>query len=40
MILIIDAIEDPRCYVPRTISISGRLQEGGTVRNLKGDRLE
>ena len=37
---VIDAIEDPRCYVPRTISISGRLQEGGTVRNLKGERLE
>ncbi len=34
---LIDAIEDPRCYVPRTISISGSLQEGGTVRNLKGE---
>lgn len=34
---VIDAIEDPRCYVPRTISISGKLQLGGTVRSLKGD---
>ncbi len=33
---VIDAIEDPRCYVPRTISISGKLQAGGTVHNLKG----
>ncbi|MGN1370243.1 MAG: LacI family DNA-binding transcriptional regulator [Aristaeellaceae bacterium] len=30
-----EAIESPRCYLPRTIVISGKLLEGGTVRNLK-----
>lgn len=34
---VISAIEDPRCYVPRTIHVSGRLQEGDTVRDLKGE---
>ena len=33
---LISAIEDSRCYVPRTISINGRLQQGGTVHKLKG----
>lgn len=32
---VISAIEDPRCYVPRAISIPGRLQEGDSVRDLK-----
>lgn len=34
---LINAIEAPRYYVPRTISIKGQLQQGGTVRSLKGD---
>ena len=34
---LINAIEEPRFYVPRTISIKGELQRGGTVRSLKGD---
>ena len=34
---VINAIEEPRFYVPRTISIKGELQRGGTVRSLKGD---
>lgn len=34
---VISAIEDPRCYVPRTISVSGRLLEGDTVRDLNGE---
>ena len=37
---IIDAIETPRFYVPRTISIKGKLQHGGTVRSLKGEQQE
>lgn len=35
---VISAIEDPRCYVPRTISVSGRLLEGDTVRDLREER--
>lgn len=34
---VISAIEDPRCYVPRTVNVTGRLQLGGTVKDLKGD---
>ena len=37
---VIDAIEDPRCHIPRTISIKGSLQQGGTVRSLKGGNCE
>lgn len=37
---LISAIEDSRCYVPRTISIKGKLQQGGTVRSLKGAMAE
>ena len=33
---VINAIEEPRFYVPRTINIKGQLQYGGTVRSLKG----
>lgn len=33
---VIDAIEDPRCHIARVISIKGKLQQGGTVINLKG----
>ena len=31
---VISAIEDPRCYVPRTIHVPGSFQEGDTVRDL------
>ena len=33
---VINAIEEPRFYVPRTINLKGKLQYGGTVRSLKG----
>jgi len=31
---VINAIEDPRCCVPRTILVAGHIQPGGTVRDL------
>lgn len=34
---LIDAIEAPRYHIPRTVSIKGKLQLGGTVRSLKGE---
>lgn len=32
---LISAIEDPRCAMPRTVLISGHIQAGDTVRNLR-----
>ena len=37
---VINAIEEPRFYVPRTINLKGKLQYGGTVRSLKGGNPE
>ncbi len=31
---LISAIEDPKYYIPQVISVSGRVQPGGTVRDL------
>ena len=31
---LISAIEDPKCYVPRIITVSGEIQPGGTVRDM------
>lgn len=31
---LISAIEDPKCYVPRVITVPGEIQPGGSVRNL------
>ncbi len=33
---LISAIEDPKCYVPGVITISGSVQPGGTVKRLTG----
>lgn len=32
---LISAIEDPKCYVPGIITITGSIQPGGTVRDLR-----
>lgn len=32
---LISAIEDPKCFVPRTITITGSIQPGGSVRDLR-----
>lgn len=37
---VIAAIEDPRCSATRTVMITGRIQEGETVRDLRADRNE
>ncbi|MBQ8201606.1 MAG: LacI family DNA-binding transcriptional regulator [Clostridia bacterium] len=34
---VIGAIEDPRCSVPRTVLVSGRIQQGDTVRDLRSE---
>ena len=31
---LIAAIEDPKCYVPRVITVPGEIQPGGSVRDL------
>lgn len=37
---LINAIEDPRCAVPRTVLVSGRIQTGDTVSDLRGRKAE
>lgn len=36
---VINAIEDPRCCVARTILVAGHIQPGETVRDLRGGRV-
>ena len=31
---LITAIEDPKCYIPRIITVPGEIQPGGSVRDL------
>ena len=33
---LISAVEDPKCYVPRIITINGKIQEGQTVCRISG----
>jgi len=33
---LLSAIEDPKCYVPQTVTVTGAIQPGGTVRDLTG----
>lgn len=36
---LIAAIEDPKCYVPRVITVPGTIQPGGSVRDLTVSEL-
>lgn len=34
---LVSAIEEPKCFIPQTVTVTGAIQPGGTVRDLTGD---